>query len=206
VEEIGLFPLGMVLLPRERAPLHIFEPRYRELISECLQHDREFGLVFSDDDGMRRVGTRAMVVEVLERFDDGRFNVLVEGRDRFELQTLTGGRSFDTGEVEPLVDDDEHDSSGEQLERAVGLLRRVAELAESELPDDLTSGGGELSWLLAARVTLEPRLKQRLLELRSEPARLEHLGDLLEAAAHALEQRQEAAKLAQTNGRVRRPG
>ena len=205
MEEIGLFPLGMVLLPAERVPLHIFEPRYRELISECLEHDREFGLVFADDEGMRQIGTRAAVLEVLERFDDGRFNVLVEGRDRFELQTLTSGRSFDTGEVELLVDDDEADPSEEQLDRTVGLLRRVAELAEAELPDDL-GDGGTVSWLLAARVTLEPRLKQRLLELRSEPARLDQLAGLLEAAAHALEQRQAAAKLAPTNGRLRRPG
>jgi len=206
VQEIGIFPLGMVLLPGERGPLHIFEPRYRELISECVEEEREFGLVFADDDGMRQVGTRAAVIEVLERFDDGRFNVLVEGRDRFELQTLTSGRSFDTGEVEVLVDDDEEDPSAEQLDRTVGLLRRVAELAEAELPDDLVAGGGTPSWLLAARVTLEPRLKQRLLELRSEPARLDQLAGLLEAAAQALEQRQEAAQLAQTNGRLRRPG
>ena len=206
MEEIGLFPLGMVLLPAERVPLHIFEPRYRELISECLELEREFGLVFADDEGMRQVGTRAAVIEVLERFDDGRFNVLVEGRDRFELQALTTGRSFDTGEVELLVDDDENDPSEEQLERTVGLLRRVAELAEAELPDDLATGAGSVSWLLAARVTLEPRLKQRLLELRSEPARLDQLAGLLEAAAQALEQRQAAAKLAETNGRLRRPG
>ena len=206
MEEIGLFPLGMVLLPGERVPLHIFEPRYRELISECLEHEREFGLLFADDEGMRQVGTRAAVIEVLERFDDGRFNVLVEGRDRFELQVLTTGRSFDTGEVELLLDEDEENPSEEQLDRTVGLLRRVADLAEAELPDDLAAGAGAVSWLLAARVTLEPRLKQRLLELRSEPARLDQLAGLLEAAAQALEQRQEAAKLAQTNGRLRRPG
>ena len=204
MEEIGLFPLGMVLLPGERVPLHIFEPRYRELIGECLEHEREFGLLFSDDDGMRAVGTRAAVVEVLERFDDGRLNVLVEGRDRFELQGLTGGRSFHTGEVEPLVDD-ERDATQDQLERATALLRRVAELAEAELTGELLAGSHPASWQLAARVTLEPKLKQRLLELRSEPARLDHLSDLLQAAAQALEERQAAAKLAQTNGRVRRP-
>ena len=66
--EIGLFPLRMVLLPAERVPLHIFEPRYKELIGECLAEGREFGLVLTDDDGLREVGTRADVVEVLERF------------------------------------------------------------------------------------------------------------------------------------------
>src|SRR6187551_2014182 len=98
--EIGLFPLGIVLLPTELVPLHIFEPRYRELISECLEEEREFGLVLADDDGIRDVGTRAAVTEVLERFDDGRLNVVVEGRERFWISELTGGRSFQTAEVE----------------------------------------------------------------------------------------------------------
>ncbi|HYA08342.1 MAG TPA: LON peptidase substrate-binding domain-containing protein, partial [Gaiellaceae bacterium] len=77
MEEIGLFPLGIVLLPTERVPLHIFEPRYRELIHECLEHERAFGLLFEDEDGVRELGTRAHVTEVLERFDDGRLNILV---------------------------------------------------------------------------------------------------------------------------------
>src|SRR5215470_2935880 len=105
VDEIGLFPLGMVLLPTEQVPLHIFEPRYRELIGECLEEEREFGLVLADDDGIRDIGTRAAVTEVLERFDDGRLNVVVEGRERFRISELTGGRSFQTAEVEPIEDE-----------------------------------------------------------------------------------------------------
>ena len=204
MEEIGLFPLGIVLLPGERVPLHIFEPRYRELIGECLELEREFGLVFADDDGMRRVGTRAAVVDVLERFDDGRMNVLVEGRARFELRELTSGRSFQTGEVEPLVDDGA-EPAPEQIERTLSVLRRVAELAEAELDEEtLTPSGATPSFELAARVTLEPKLKQQLLEQRSEPRRLEHLAGLLDAAAKALQDRQAAAKLAAGNGRLRR--
>ena len=64
--EIGLFPLPLVLLPTERVPLHIFEERYRELIGECLDSGDEFGLVYADDDGVRDVGTRARVAEVLK--------------------------------------------------------------------------------------------------------------------------------------------
>src|SRR5262245_7917462 len=85
VDEIGLFPLGMVLLPTEQVPLHSFEPRYRALIGECLEQDSEFGLVFADEDGLRAIGTRAAVTEVLERFDDGRLNIVVQGRERFRL-------------------------------------------------------------------------------------------------------------------------
>jgi ATP-dependent Lon protease len=201
MDEIGLFPLGMVLLPSERVPLHIFEPRYRELIGECLEDEREFGLVLADEDGLREVGTRAVVTEVLDRFDDGRLNVLVEGRERFRLVALTSGRSFQTGEVEP-VDDEPGEPPQEAVERAVAQLRRVAELAGADVgelnPVDTTS------FELAARVEFEPELKQRLLELRSEPARLRELTDLLERAARAIEAQQELSRIAQTNGHARR--
>src|SRR5437763_1318581 len=75
--ELGLFPLGIVLLPTERVPLHIFEPRYRERIGECIAEECEFGLVFADENGVRELGTRARVEEVLEQFDDGRMNIVV---------------------------------------------------------------------------------------------------------------------------------
>ena len=91
--ELGLFPLGIVLLPTERVPLHIFEPRYRELIGECIAEEREFGLVFADENGVRELGTRARVDEVLEQFDDGRMNIVVEGGERFRVESLTRGRS-----------------------------------------------------------------------------------------------------------------
>ena len=107
MDEIGLFPLGLVLLPTEQVPLHIFEPRYRELITECVDEERPFGLVYADDDGIRQVGTLATVVEVTDRFEDGRLNIVVEGGDRFKLLELTEGRSFQTGTVEPVVDRDD---------------------------------------------------------------------------------------------------
>ena len=91
MEEIGLFPLGLVLLPTEQVPLHIFEPRYRELIAECLENEQPFGLVYADDDGLRRTGTFASVVEVVDQFEDGRLNIVVEGGDRFRLVELTDG-------------------------------------------------------------------------------------------------------------------
>src|SRR3954468_21629543 len=96
--EIGLFPLAIVLLPTERIPLHIFEPRYRELIRECLEEEREFGLLLEGSD----VGTRARVTQVLQQLPDGRLNVVVEGGERFRIVERTEGRSFLTAEVEPL--------------------------------------------------------------------------------------------------------
>lgn len=203
MEEIGLFPLGTVLLPTERIPLHVFEPRYRELIGECLAEQRDFGLLLDDDEGLREVGTRAAVTEVLERFDDGRLNIVVEGRERFRLVELTSGRSFRTGEVES-VDDLPGDPAPEDVERALGQLRRLAEIAGADVADIAVTTDAP-SFELAARVELEPQLKQRLLELRSEPERLRTLATLLERAATMLELQQAGNRIAQTNGRVQRP-
>ncbi len=198
--ELGLFPLSLVLLPYERIPLHIFEERYQELIGECLATDGEFGLVYADDDGIRDVGTRAGVVEVLDRFDDGRMNVLVEGRERFRLLELTSGRTFQTGEVEPVADDQERPDLA-VAERALGLFTRLRELtgSEVEIPAATTA---QLSYALASRVELDAEIKLDLLARLSERSRLERVCELLEAAAVTVERQRLAAERAMTNGRV----
>ncbi len=204
MDEIGLFLLRMVLLPGEQVPLHIFEPRYRELIGECIDEEREFGLVLEDDAGMRDVGTTAAVVEVTQRFDDGRFDVVVEGREPFRVVCETDGRSFVTARVAALEDGDDLPSSHER-ERALDAYRRVALEAETEAE----APGPEvdsLSYWLAARVDFGPDVKQELLELRSERDRVIHLAELLDRAREALRWARTARTRAQTNGRVEPPG
>ena len=79
LEQFPLFPLGLVLLPGEVVPLHIFEDRYKLMIGECLEGESEFGIVWLSDDGLKEVGCSARIARVLERFEDGRLNILVEG-------------------------------------------------------------------------------------------------------------------------------
>ncbi len=200
MNEIGLFPLELVLLPTERVPLHIFEPRYKELIGECLRSGREFGLVLQDEQGRRDIGTRAAVVEVLQVFDDGRMNVVVEGHERFRLRELTTGRIFLTGDVEP-VDDDDDEADETENEQALALFRRLVEAVGGDIdePDD---DAGPLSFQIAARIDFGTEPKQELLELRSEPARLRHLVPLLEAAIEAVQREREVRERAATNGKV----
>jgi Lon protease-like protein len=198
MEEIGLFPLGIVLLPTERVPLHIFEPRYKELIGECLEDDSEFGLLYADEDGVREVGTRAAVTDVLERFDDGRLNIVVEGRERFRVEELTRGRSFMTASVEPL-DDEPGPVGAETAARAAGAFRALAALAEAE-PEEVDESSPQLSFELAAQVELAPDAKQRLLELRSEGQRLELLTQLLDAVRVTLIATRELGERAKQNG------
>jgi Lon protease-like protein len=201
VTELGLFPLGLVLLPGERMPLHIFEPRYKELVGECLAEERPFGIVLSDDSGLHEIGTEASVIEVLERFADGRLNIVVEGGDRFRVVELTSGRSFQTGEVEELADEDITYEEAD-AERALGLFRELRELVGSDVEEPEASDP-VLSFALAARVDFGLDPKQRLLELTSEAERLTLVTELLEGALEAVREEQARRELASRNGKLR---
>jgi Lon protease-like protein len=201
MDEIGLFPLPLVLMPGEQAPLHIFEPRYRELVAECLDRAEPFGLVLSDEEGgIREVGTRALVVEVLDRFDDGRLNIVVEGVERFRVVGLTDGRPFVTAEVDAVDDDLELPTPGERAD-ALAAYDRVVEAAEAEL-DDLEREGDDLAFQIAARIDLGTEVKQQLLEMRSERERIVALAGLLDRAAEAVARDREVRHRASGNGRV----
>lgn len=200
MSELGLFPLPIVLLPTEQVPLHVFEDRYKELIGECLADDREFGFVYADDDGLREIGTRAGVTEVLANFEDGRMNVLVEGRERFKLVGLTDGRSFQTGDVEPIPDEDDSPET-DSVDRALELFDRLRELTGSDV-ETPSPGGEQLSYALAARVELLPGVKQELLQETSERIRLDRVCELLDEATVAVERQRRAAERASTNGKV----
>jgi Lon protease-like protein len=200
VSELGLFPLGIVLLPTEQVPLHIFEERYRELIGECLAEEREFGLVYADEEGIRDVGTLAAVIEVLDRFEDGRLNILVEGGERFRLLALTSGRSFPTGQVEPVEDEDDP-AEPESIDEALSLFGRLRTEAGSEVAAP-PADAPQLSYALAARVELPVQVKLELLAELSERARLARVRELLEGALVALRTQRAAARQAAGNGRV----
>jgi Lon protease-like protein len=201
MSEIGLFPLNLVLLPGEQAPLHVFEPRYKELIGECLEENEEFGLVLADEDGIREIGTRAGVIEVLERFDDGRLNVVVEGRDRFRVVDLTEGRSFATAEVVEIDDAVGEDPSDEEVEQCLAAYDRVVKAAEAEL-EDLDFDADSIAFQIAARVDFGPEIKQGLLELQSERERVLRLAPMLNQAADAVRRDREIRERASGNGRV----
>jgi Lon protease-like protein len=200
VDEIGLFPLNLVLVPGEQAPLHVFEPRYRELISECLDFGNDFGLLLEDDEGMREVGTRCKVVEVIDRFPDGRLNVVVEATERFQLLEVTDGRTFRTAEIETLPDESDTPLEDE-VEEVLAAYARVVAAAEAEL-DDLDLDADSVAYQIAARIDFGTEVKQGLLELRSERERVIKLAPMLNQAAEAVEREREIRTRAAGNGRV----
>ena len=198
--ELGLFPLNLVLLPGEQAPLHVFEPRYKELIGECLADNEEFGLVLADDEGLREIGTRAGVIEVLERFDDGRLNVVIEGRERFRLVEVTEGLSYQTAEVVD-IDDDGEQPTEEEVEQCLAAYDRVVKAADAEL-EDLDFDAESIAFQIAARVDFGTEIKQGLLELQSERERVLRLAPMLNQAADAVRRDRDIRERASGNGRV----
>jgi Lon protease-like protein len=197
---IGLFPLELVLLPTEHVPLNVFEPRYKELVGECLADGEPFGIVLVRGGDLHHVGTEASVAEVLQVLPDGRMHIVVEGGDRFRLLEVDHDRSFDVGTVEPLADERDP-AEPEQLQRALELVRRLQETvgAPGEPPDPASPS---FDFEIAARVDFDIEPKQELLELTSQRLRVARLGKLLEDALAALVVERELRRRAHGNGRV----
>jgi Lon protease-like protein len=202
VERFPLFPLGIVLLPTEIVPLHIFEERYKLMIGECLESDGEFGIVWLSDDGLREVGCTASVSQVLEELEDGRMNILVAGGRPFRLLRRIDDMPYPAGDVEMLDDSSEGaalaDLTSEARERYADLVEQVTD--ERPSPDDLEHLD---AYGMAATIEFDAAPKQALLELRTERERLVQVRDLFVATMKRIAEAEEAGELARSNGRIR---
>jgi Lon protease-like protein len=198
---LGLFPLPLVLVPTERVPLHIFEPRYRELIGECIERGEEFGVLLKKPDGEgSAVGTRAAVVDVLRRLPDGRMHIAVEGGERFRLLEVHHDRSFLEGTIEPVEDEDDPPASGD-VAKVLELFGRLQQTVGSTVdPPDADSP--QLDFEIVSRVDFGNDAKQELIELTSPHRRFGRLVELLEHALEALVLERAVMKSAATNGKV----
>jgi len=201
-----LFPLGIVALPSESIPLHIFEERYRLMIARCLEAgpdspEREFGIVWLSDEELKFVGCACEVEQVLERMEDGSMDILARGTRPFRLLSRQDDLPYPAGEVDFLEEvaeepDDEAGAAARELYRDLVAQATDRELGESELLE-LDAYG------MAATVEFGVEAKQELLELRSENARLRLLAMLLSAAIERLESLERAQARALSNGKVR---
>src|SRR5919108_999797 len=195
-----LFPLGLVLLPREVVPLHIFEERYKLMIGECLEEEREFGIIWLADDALKEVGCAARITQVLERFDDGRLNILVEGTAPFRLDRRIGELAYPAGDVELL--DDEADAGEDALERTRTAYADLVEEVTDTRPEPAALAELD-AYGMAATLDIALSAKQTLLELRSERARLEQLEALFAEAVKRIKTATRVAEQASGNGHLR---
>jgi Lon protease-like protein len=197
IQSLPLFPLGLVLLPHEKVPLHIFEDRYRVMIGECLDRESEFGIIWLSDDGLRDVGCTARIERVLERFDDGRLNILVEGADPFRLVRRIDDLPYPAGEVTLL--DDELDGDAETLDSVRSTYGDLVERATEARPEEEDLGRLD-AYGMAATLDVALDAKQSLLEQRAESDRLDALKDLFAAAIERIELVEKAAERSRGNG------
>lgn len=216
---LPLFPLEVVLFPGTPLPLHIFEPRYKDLISECLENKTRFGIVRAkaaqEEEGeeeenteaeaaeqeaepaLADVGCTAEIVAVTKTYPDGRMDIVTEGRERFEVLDLDEQRSFLRADV-LYFDDEAGNAAAEAVARAVKLHGEILAIAgaKQSLPEELK----QISFHLAGSLPLDLDFKQALLEMRSESKRIEAVITAFEAILPKLRRTVQLRQRAGGNG------
>ena len=199
--EFPLFPLGIVALPGELIPLHIFEERYKTMIQMCLGEEREFGILWLSDDGLREIGCACAIDRVIEQMEDGRMNLLVRGTRPFRVLERQGHLPYPAGVIEFVEDREDQvdtDLTNGAHEAYAELYKRATDRDPD--PEELA---GMTAYAMAATVDFGLDAKQGLLDMRSENARLRLVTRLFRAAIKRLELVDKVQERAQSNGKVR---
>ncbi len=199
IERLPLFPLGIVLYPAERLPLHIFELRYKEMTARCLETQSPFGIVFFDEGKIAQIGCTARITHVLERYEDGRMDLLVDGEQRFEVLDMFNDESYLTADVETM-DEPEEPLNRALQQRMITQHTQLLELAGRTVHTSLYKDQDHLSFVIAANVGLTPQQKQEVLELLTENQRIDYLIGHLEGLIPKVEHMEDLRLKIQSNG------
>jgi len=186
-DRIPLFPLNVVLLPGADLPLHIFEPRYLEMVSRCLKEKSEFGVLLALPKGVVRVGCTAEIIEVVKRNDDETMDILTMGRDPFRVIEFFEENPLAEGQVDYLEDRDMPPNPSVRRE-LIELYETCHTLIFEDYPRNADAGQSALlSFLVAGALPMDLLWKQQILEIRSESDRQERLVGYLRAWAPHLQ-------------------
>ena len=197
IMRIPLFPLDTVLFPGAALPLHVFEERYREMVAECLESDRPFGVVRSDGDQMAIIGCTAKIVRVVERYADGRMDILCEGGRRFEIEALDESRKFLQADVE-FFEDEGAGSTRDDRQDCAALHFATLHLAGIEMPATHLNLDGPVAFQLADALPSDLSFKQQLLASRSDADRTTRLRDFYNEMLPRLRAKETAQQTAQS--------
>jgi Lon protease-like protein len=199
---LPLFPLSVVLLPTTPLPLHIFEDRYKEMMGEVIPAHAEFGVVMAKDDGIVNVGCTATVDRVIQRYPDGRLDLLAIGRRRFQVVSLNDDKSYLRAEVEYFNDEEATEVPVDLRRRALAAFQRLREIEEPSVVIEPTLEAPQLSFQLTQFISdLDKR--QTVLSLRSEVERLEFLVNIMPAYIVQRERITVAKRVAPLNGHAK---
>jgi Lon protease-like protein len=196
---LPLFPLEVVLFPGAALPLHIFEPRYRLMVGEAIEKKSEFGVILARDGEIADAGCTARIKKVTRRYEDGRFDIETIGRRRFLPGALDQSLPYLQASVEYFDDEERGAADPPDLRPVLELARQVAAEAGVVIPE-IGPADGQPSFLIAAALPLDLPLKQTLLRMRSEAARLRELASHLSELQRRIDKTRQAQRLAGTNG------
>jgi Lon protease-like protein len=213
--KIPLFPLDLVLFPGVPLPLHIFEPRYRQMTAECLAANAPFGIVRARPEGLAVIGCTAQIVRVLHRYPDGRSDILTQGIERFEIEQLIGQRAVGQGAMGPGED------TRTCLQAEVDLLPDTGDQATRSAREECVAlhfealhllGTGEagmqfdldlpVAYLVAASMPAGLDFRQELLAIRSDAARTEMLLRYYRDLLPKLRRSRQVNQSVSTNGHI----
>lgn len=198
---LPLFPLDLVLFPGTHLPLHVFEPRYKEMVSECLDRKISFGVVRAKEEGVAEIGCTAEIITVTKKYPDGRMDIATEGRERFEVMQINQERAFLQAEVLYLQDEPSK-ATRDEVAQAIKLRDEIIELAGSPSPNAPEIEELQLSFKLVAPLPLDLDFKQTLLGMKSEAERMQSIISYFEAILPNLRRRVRVRQKAGGNGHV----
>jgi len=199
LEQLPLFPLGVVLYPGERMPLHIFEPRYKEMAERCLSSGSPFGIVLFDEGKIAEIGCTARIANVLERYEDGRMDLLIGGEVRFHVLDIYNDEAYLTADVE-VIEEPGEPLKRDLQERMITQHMRLLELAGRTIRPNLYENQDNLSYIIAPNAGLTPQQKQEVLELLTENQRIDYLVGHLESLIPKVEKIEKLRHQVQSNG------
>jgi ATP-dependent Lon protease len=186
-DRIPLFPLNVVLLPGADLPLHIFEPRYLEMVERCLKEKMEFGVLLALPKGVARVGCTAEIIEVVQRHTDGTMDILSVGREPFRVVEFFEDNPLAEGYVDYLEDRDATPNAKLRSE-LIELYETCHTLVFEDYPKNADNDtSARISFVVAGTLPMDLLWKQQILELRSEADRQERLVGYLRAWAPHLQ-------------------
>jgi Lon protease-like protein len=199
--KIPLFPLEVVLFPEAALPLHIFEDRYKEMVSVCLAEKMAFGVVCAQREGLAVVGCTAEILRILEKYPDGRMDILCQGAKRFEIENLDNSRSFLQAEVDFFCDEGKP-ATRAMREECIALHFEVLELMGGEKAHRAIDLNEPVAFRLAWTSPTDLSFRIEMLALRSDSARTERLIALYSAMLPKLRRGVQASATAGRNGHV----
>jgi Lon protease-like protein len=204
---IPLFPLGVVLLPEMDLPLHIFEERYKVMINECLEQEREFGVVHYDGSDIRSIGCTAKILGVVKHYEDGRMDIVTRGKTRFAIKDMDQSRIYLQAKI--LFFEDERETASQNDAALAGeiihLFKDLDRISETRRDYNVLAGIDlkTLSFLIPSIEGFTPEERQLFLEITSPRQRLTKCKAILKTVIQRMKINLRIIKIIRGNGDIK---